>query len=272
MTMKYGRHPQKFDNPDPALQQEWLNLKEVLCDNEYMIGYKIMVGQPVTPNTVFNILTTLHTDTTNIWTHLIGAIALSYTGLIFPFPVCIVSFSSSATCFLSAIYHTFRNYSRKLYDVCLCLDVSSIGIEIFGAFFTDLINLFGTSHPTIAWRFATAGAALCVATLAGIPFILRWKLYWLRTFVYACESALCIPVFAQKYLVDGFDERMSRVIGWRVLALVTAGMGVAVRSAHIPERFLPRTVFQSLFHSHCFFHLIALVSVTFSILSAQAEL
>jgi adiponectin receptor len=268
MTMKYDRHPQKFDNPDPILQQEWLQLKEVLCDNEYMIGYKIMIGQPVNFTTVFNILTTLHTDTTNIWSHFIGAIVFFYIGFILPFPVPIVCFCSGTVCFLSSLYHIFRNYSRKLYDIFLCLDVSSIGIQLFGGYFVDLITLFGPSHPTIAWRFAIFGGILCVVTLASVPFILMRKLYWVRTFVLSCESVLCLPVFTQKYLVDGFDQRMGRVVGWRMLALMAAGMGMAVRSAHIPERFCPRTVFQSLFHSHCVFHLLALGSAAFSVVSA----
>jgi predicted membrane channel-forming protein YqfA (hemolysin III family) len=270
--MKYGRHPQKFDNPEPNLQQQWLDLKEVLCDNEYMMGYKIMVGQPITPRTVLNILTTVHTDTTNIWTHIIGAIFLFHCGATSVFPVSIVAISAAVTCCLSAFYHTFRNYSRKLFDICLCLDVSSIGIQVFGSFFADVIILFGPSHPATARRFAIFGVVLCTVTLASIPFILRRKLYWVRTFVFTCESLLGVPVFAQKYLLDGLNEKMISAITWRALCLTIGAVAISVRSAHVPERFFPKTVFQYVFHSHCFFHILSTVGGYMVIRSAQAEL
>jgi predicted membrane channel-forming protein YqfA (hemolysin III family) len=270
--MKYLSHPQKFDNPDPLLQQQWLDLKEVLCDNPHMIGYIIMIGQSINPRTVLHILTTIHTDTANIWTHIVGAIFFFSCASLSLFPISIIAVGAALTCCLSAIYHTLRNYSRKMYDICLCLDVSSIAIQIFATLLADVINLFGKDHVGIARLDTVLVVVMAVVTIAGVPIVLKRKLYWVRTFVFSCESVLCIPLFVQKYLIDGFDERWGRVIGWRVLCLATAGLGIAVRSAHVPERFFPRSVFQSLLHSHCIFHLLSIVSSYFSVLSAEAEL
>jgi hypothetical protein len=111
-----------------------------------------------------------------------------------------------------------------------------------------------------------------VATIASVPFLLRHKLYWIRPFVYSVESVLCIPVFATKWLLDGFEDGMVRVIEWRATCITTSGLGIAVRSAHVPERFCQGTVFQSVLHTHFLFHRLSLGGSYFSILSAEAEL
>jgi predicted membrane channel-forming protein YqfA (hemolysin III family) len=206
----------------------------------------------------------------NIWSHVIGGILLLYWGFLSSFPVSLVFFTAALTCFLSATYHTLRNYSRRMYDICLTLDVASIGIQIFGAYFADLFPLFWESRPTAGWFFLISGILLCTGTIVSMPFLLRRKLYWIRTFIYSIESVLCIPVFTTKWLLDGFEENMVRVIQWRAACIAAAGLGIAVRSAHLPERFCQGTVFQSLLHSHFFFHLLSLASSYFSILSAKA--
>jgi predicted membrane channel-forming protein YqfA (hemolysin III family) len=258
--MKYSRHPQKFDNPDPELQKQWLELKDVLCDNEFMIGYKIMIGQPVNMKTIWHVITTVHTDTSNIWSHLIAMILFTYLGLIYPFPVCIAAYAPALTFAISSVYHVIRNYSRRLYDILLCLDVSSIGIQICGFLVTGSYSFFWETRRRVAIAYLAVGLSAHALTILSMPFILRRKLYWVRTFVLSLETMVCLPIVVHKYWLDGIDDKFFGYVWWQFLCVLLAGMGILVRSAHVPERFFPRTIFQLIFHSHVLFHILTALS------------
>jgi adiponectin receptor len=258
--MKYSRHPEKFANPDPELQRQWLELKDVLCDNEHMVGYKIMVGQPVTIGTVWNILTTLHTDTTNIWSHLIGLAIFLIWGILTRFPVNVCAFCGAMTCLMSASYHTFRNYSRRLYDMCLIFDVLSINLQLWGFFIGDVAAYFLETRPGLFWGYMGLMCAVCGPTIMAVPYLLRHKLYSIRTCLFTCEAALDFPLLLHRWLLDGADDRLRAHVRWKLGSLALAGLGLCFRSSHVPERFLPRTIFQRLFHSHFVFHILSVMS------------
>jgi predicted membrane channel-forming protein YqfA (hemolysin III family) len=268
--MKYARHPEKFSNPDPILQHQWLDLKEVLCDNEFMVGYKIMIGQPVTLASVWNVMTTAHTDTSNIWSHIFGMVWLACVGFKSPFPVCLAAFAPSLCYFLSSVYHIFRNYSRRLFDICLCLDVMAIAIQISGFFVTGSYLFFRKTQPRLAENYVIGAFCLLLVTVIAIPFILKWKLYWLRTLVLACETVVCVPLVIHKYCLDGMDEVSVRYLILQGMCLAFGGAGIAVRSAHIPERFFPRTILQYIFHSHFWFHILTVCSSRWGVAAVAA--
>ncbi|OHS96045.1 hemolysin-III related family protein [Tritrichomonas foetus] len=270
--LKYSNHPQKFDNPDPKLQKEWEDLKEVLCDNEYMMGYKIMVGQKINFSTVWNILTTKHTDTSNIYSHLIFGFFFTYRAFAFnsKFELILVNLLCALTFFMSAFYHTFRNYSRRWYDLCLTLDVSGIGIQIFAYLITDTINFFKDDHPDLMRNYLIFFCILFVVSLVSVPFILKYKLYFWRTFMFTIISMLCIPLIMHHiWLCNGIDEKLRRFLPLRAAIFFWQGVGLCFRSSHIPERFFPRTIFQYVFHSHFWFHIAGSVGSYFGCLSCE---
>lgn len=268
--LKYRNHPQKFDNPDPELQKQWEDLKEVLCDNEYMIRYKIMVGQPINFSTVCNILTTVHTDTSNIYSHLIAGIFFIIRSIGLEFRFALVNLLCALTFFMSVFYHTFRNYSRKLYDITLVLDVDGINIQIFAYLFTDTVSFFGDSQSEIMKKYLFFYSLLFVISIIAVPFILHYKIYWLRTFIFIIISFLCLPQIYHNYLINGCTDKLRHFISLRLIVFFWQGLGLIFRSSHIPERFLPHTIFQYIFHSHFWFHACGAIGSYFGCLSCQA--
>jgi adiponectin receptor len=265
----YGRHPQKFDNPDPELQKQWLELKEVLCDNEYMIGYKIMIGRPISFASVFDVLTTVHTDTSNIWSHLLGFLVCFYIGFGAPLPVAITALCSALTYAFSTTYHIFRNFSRAFYDICLFFDVSAIAVQVFGFLFSDL-SVFFPTRPEVAGVYYIVLTVLFVVSVGAFPFILKYKVYWVRTLLLLVDSTLFLPILLHKIYYDGFTDQILQFIPRRALCLVSAVSGIVIRSAHVPERFFPRTIWQTVFHSHFIFHMLSVIASLFGVWSAQA--
>ena len=254
--MKYARHPQKFDNPDPELQRQWLDLKEVLCDNEYMMGYKIMIGQPVNLRTIWNVMTTIHTDTSNIWSHVAfflyfvwkAFLARDDSSTVMMYMLC------GGTFLGSVVYHILRNYSRRLFDICLFFDVSGIGIQVFMYLFTDSRAWFKDKRPDWYKMYQVLYTVLLIIFLTSMPVILRKKLYWLRTIELGCLVAIAIPPFCRKLYIDGWDDRTTEFLIKRALSVFFQFLGLVIRSAHYPERLFPRTIWQLVFHSHFWFH------------------
>lgn len=268
--LKYSRHPQKFENPDPKLQKEWEDLKEVLCDNEYMMGYKIMVGQPISIPTIWNIITTVHTDTSNIYSHLLFGFFFLFRAygqinrLVFMNCMCALTF------FMSAFYHTFRNYSRKMYNMCLCFDVSAIGIQIFTFNLVDIVTYFEESRPDLLKIYMMILASFFIITMVSMPFILHYKIYWLRTFLYIILATTCFPLAFHAYIVNGMTEKMKSMIYLRLMTFFFQGVGLCFRSSHIPERFAQGTIFQYVLHSHFWFHIFGSIGSYYGCLSSEA--
>lgn len=252
--MKYARHPQKFDNPDPELQRQWLELKEVLCDNEYMIGYKIMVGQPVNLRTIWNVITTAHTDTTNIWSHIIFAVYFAIKAIGKDSSTALLYLLCGLTFLGSVVYHILRNYSRRLFDICLFFDVSGIGIQVFTYLFLDSRSWFKEKHPEVYRMYQIIYTILLLVFLTTMPVILRKKLYSLRTIELGLLVCSAIPPFCHKLYFDGWDEKTNEFAVLRVLSVFFQFMGLVIRSAHYPERLFPHTIWQYYFHSHLWFH------------------
>lgn len=267
--LKYSKHPQKFESTDPKLQKEWEDLKEVLCDNEYMIRYKIMVGQPINFSTVWNILSTIHTDTSNIYSHLIAGVFFVYRSINKDFRFALVHLLCALTFFMSSFYHTFRNYSRKLYDIMLVLDVNGINIQIFAYLFTDTMNFFGNLRPDLMKNYLILFGFLLFISMISVPFILHYKIYWLRTFTFIVFSFLCLPLVYHCYLISGLTDQLRAFIPIRLAVFFWQGLGLIFRSSHIPERFFPHTIFQYIFHSHFWFHICGAIGSYFGCLSCE---
>lgn len=267
--MKYSKHPQKFNNPDPQLQKQWEDLKDVLCDNEYMMGYKIMIGRPINLKTIWEILSTVNTDTPNIWSHIFFGFFFVWQAIGESKRLVFVNLLCALTYFMSAVYHTFRNYSRRLYDILLSLDVSSINIQIFSLMFSDIFAMFYDAEPELTKKIAIIYAIVFIVSTGAVPIILAKKLYWVRTCMFCMMCTITIPVVYWKLSITGFDDQMKKFLVLRSATFGTQIIGLCFRSGHIPERWFPRTIWQTVFHSHFWFHTIAGVGSMFGVLSAK---
>ena len=268
---KYSKHPQKFDNPDPELQRQWEDLKEVLCDNEHMKYYKIMIGRNVNISSILEVMTTGSTDLTNIWSHLLFGIYFLFASFHRRGRFFWLFIITSYTYFMSACYHIFRNYSRTLYDIFLCFDVSSIGIQIFSYNIVDTISFFSKRRPDLKKIYLTIFISFLIITTASIPIILHYKFYTFRTVLFSFVATIGFGLIYHGYkvqLTQGQSTLLS-MIYYRIISYLLQGVGIFFRGSHIPERYLPDTVFQEYFHSHFWFHIAAAIGSVYACKSSE---
>lgn len=119
------------------------NLPDWLQDNEFLHkGYR-----PTLPSfrACFKSIFSLHTETVNIWTHLLGCIVFIGVALVFltrpSFEIQIQEklifstffFSTIACLSLSFAFHTFSCHSKVVSDLLCKLDYCGIALEIMGS-------------------------------------------------------------------------------------------------------------------------------------------
>lgn len=269
---KYRQHSETFDSPDPNLQKQWEDLKDVLCDNEYMTRYKIMIGQPINLKTIFNIWTTPSTDLSNIWSHFLAAIFFIVRGCFFKERIFWLHMVTAYTYIVSSLYHTFRNYSRNLYDIMLNFDVSGIAIQIFSYDFVDTIAFFYNRNNKLMYIYIGVFSVLAILIVGSVPFILKRKLYTLRTVSFSICALTCFPLFAHGIKVYGWNSKSQRMLYLRIITIALEGVGIFFRASKIPERFCQGNIFQWCFHSHFWFHIAASVGSFVGCLSCEAML
>ena len=268
--LKYSKHPQTFENPDPELQKQWEELKEVLCDNEHMKYYKIMIGQPINFQTVFNVMTSPSTDLTNIWSHLLFGIFFILRSLKFKGRFFWLNLITAYTYLMSACYHIFRNYSRLLYDIFLSFDVSSIAIQIFSYNIVDSISFFNKKRNDLKKKYLIGFITSTIITLISIPVILYYKFYTFRTILLSSVATVGYILIYHGYLINGFNDSVKNLLRNRIISYALQGVGIFFRASHVPERFLPDTVFQEFFHSHFWFHIAAAIGSIYACISSES--
>ncbi|EAY14286.1 hypothetical protein TVAG_026070 [Trichomonas vaginalis G3] len=267
---KYRYHPEKFDTDDPVLQKEWEDLKDVLCDNEYMTRYKIMIGQPINLKTIWNIWSTPSTDLSNIWSHFIAGIFFIVRGCFFPGRFLALHLITAYTYITSSMYHTFRNYNRKLYDIMLNFDVSGIAIQIFSYDFVDTIAFFHNRRNDLMYIYIAVFSVLAILIIGSVPIILKRKLYTLRTVSFSICALTCFPLFVHGIKIYGWNSKSKRMLILRIITIALEGVGIFFRASKLPERCAQGGVFQWCFHSHFWFHLAASVGSFVGCLSTEA--
>ena len=268
--LKYSNHPQTFESSDPNLQEQWESLKEVLCDNEHMKYYKIMIGQPINFATVFNVMTTPSTDLSNIWSHLLFFFFFIKRAFRFSDRFFWLNCVTAYTYLMSACYHIFRNYNRRLYDIFLCCDVSSIAIQIYAYNIVDSISFFSKKKKNLKIMYIAGLLISELFILLSIPIILRYKLYTFRTVLFSLVATFGFLLIYHGYRVNGYSESFKKLIINRVISYALQGLGIFFRGSHIPERFFQDTVFQEFFHSHFFFHIAAAIGSVYACISSES--
>lgn len=268
--MKYSRHPQKFDCKDPELQRQWEDLKEVLCDNEHMKYYKIMVGQKINLKTIFNVWTTPSNDLSNIWSHFLFGIFFIVRAFNFEGRFFWLNAITAYTYFMSSMYHTFRTYSRKLYNIFLVFDVLGIAIQISTYNIVDTISLMGTKRPDLEKLYLIVYISILVLNFISIPIILHYKKYTVRTILFCVVATSGFVLMYNGYLVNGVSEEFKALFYNRLITFAYQGVGIFFRGSHIPERWLPNTIWQEYFHSHFWFHIVASIGSIYACRSSEA--
>ena len=267
--MKYSNHVQKFENADPQLQEQWKHLKEVLCDNEHLKYYKIMIGRKINFKSILEVWTSPSIELTNFWSHFLFGIYFLIRGFSFSGRFFVLNLLTALTYLMSSVYHTFRSFSRKLFDLMLCFDVSGIAIQVLTYNFVDTISFFGGIRDDLVKNYVICHGLLSLFTYITIPILLYNKLYTCRTVLICFVAMSGYFLIYHAYLIFGFTEKIQKLLFYRIVSFSLQGVGIFFRGSHIPERFLPDTIFQKFFHSHFWFHIVAAIGSIYACMSSE---
>lgn len=258
------------------------SLPNWLQDNDYLVkGHRPPLQSTVAClRSIFRI----HTETVNIWTHLLGALLFLYFAIFYfvrgdyghvtengatlanstgsevvPIGdkmVFLVFFSASITCMtLSWLFHTMCCHSSEMSLFCVKLDYCGIAILIVGSFVPWLYFGFYCSFLT-KFLYVSAVVILGLATVT----ICMWDRFsvphWrpLRAGLFLSLGLSGIVPAAHYSLLEGVVRAVTAGgVGWLLLMGAVFILGACLYAFRIPERFFPGKC-DIIFHSHQIFH------------------
>lgn len=210
----------------------------------------------------------IHSETGNIWTHLLGALGFAVFGVYFFYaPVLNLDWAGSSMFFLyfvgavtclglSTAYHTLNCHSANVCDLFCKMDYCGITILILGSFYPRLYYKF-ICDPL---KRLCYGALVTITGALTIKFSMSEKFgepryRALRASVFFGFATACgiLPTFHYA-LQNGWDSLMCDTkFVYMLLVMLMYVTGSCVYATRIPERFLPGA-FDVIFHSHQVFH------------------
>lgn len=216
-------------------------------------------------------LFTIHNETANVWTHLLGMLffifftiiacatllkpVLSHYLIFIPFAL------ASIICMgFSAAFHLFSgHYCQHVYDRMMQLDYFGITCLVVGSFLPPCYFAF-TCEPWLRVLYLGMIGVLGSVGLAG-PFFGFWadaKFFWCRLLIYTLMGGSGIfPVVHVNFIMPG-GTASPHVLGLAIImALYFFGMMIYILK--IPECFFPGR-FDVWFHSHMIWHVFVLAA------------
>ncbi len=233
-------------------------------------------------------LLTLHNESANIYTHLVGAgivlrlaaavaLAPAGAGLVAgagcaapPAPTwpLLVFLCGAATCLLfSVVYHGLSTVSRSVSEALNVLDYLGISFLIFTSMVPPTYYAFQPRHAAAGATWLALSLALnCGAGVLGtVPFFRAPAFRHVRALAYvACGAAGVLPLLHFMWLSRGAGAAREWALGEQLLArsaLMGAQYiaGAALFGLRVPERFAPGRF--DYFPSHAFFHVLVVTAV-----------
>ncbi|KAI6658613.1 Adiponectin receptor protein-like [Oopsacas minuta] len=222
-----------------------------------------------------------HTESGNIWSHLLGMIIFlifvphfAYTMFIrsfdsdfsWPDPSVITVFIISAVLclLLSTCFHTFMCHSNKVFVLCLRIDYCGIAFLIIGSYIPWFYYLFYCMRIAQIGYISTCvilGVTAIVTMIA--PFFNRPKFRIFRALLFGCVGSFGVIPAMHAIGVQGLGPAMS--LGGMAL-MFCGGMfyivGAGIYAIRFPERIFPGKC-DLLLQSHTIFHIFVLIAATF---------
>ncbi|CAF4010309.1 unnamed protein product [Adineta steineri] len=242
------------------------HLPHWLLDNEYLVsGHR-----PPMPsfNQCFASIFRIHTETVNIWTHLVGTLIFV---IIFFYLVTRPSsevpiekkitfglfFLGAITCLLfSTLYHTLSCHSQKVSKVFSKLDYCGISILIIASFIPWIYYGFYCEFGTkIAYLLITAllGGGCIIASMWDKFATPEYRTY--RALLFMAFGLFGFVPTCHYVLLFGFKYAFTTgAAQWLVVMAVLYITGACLYAARIPERLAPG-YFDIWFQSHQIFHI-----------------
>jgi len=210
----------------------------------------------------------LHNETLNIWTHLLGFI-IFFTILLWDFwaPPSKVTWQDFAviltiiTCYqlcmiMSAVFHTFTSHSQEASEFCLLMDLAGIGASITASYISGIYYAFWC-YPTLCTFYLTTVAGFIAFGALARHHLnkeenLRIRLVYFVSFVVWG----CVPTIHWAILNGGLYTDEVRIFLPRIIFMyLMCGSAFIFYIAKIPESLLPGK-FDIFGSSHQWWHVI----------------
>uniref|UniRef100_UPI00358E91BF adiponectin receptor protein 1-like n=1 Tax=Myxine glutinosa TaxID=7769 RepID=UPI00358E91BF len=248
-------------------------LPDWLKDNDFLLhGHR-----PPMPSfrACFGSIFRLHTETGNIWTHLIGFFFFLVLALVYLFRPNIkfvspiqekvvfgVYFLGAILCLcFSWLFHTVYCHSEKVSRTFSKLDYSGIALLIMGSFVPWLYySFYCNPQPRLIYLIV-----ICVLGISAI-IVSQWDRFAtpqyriMRAVVFLALGFSGIVPTVHFTVVEGFIKAATvGQVGWLVLMAALYSTGAALYAARIPERFFPGKC-DIWFQSHQIFHVLVVAA------------
>uniref|UniRef100_A0A3P8S0A2 Adiponectin receptor 2 n=1 Tax=Amphiprion percula TaxID=161767 RepID=A0A3P8S0A2_AMPPE len=244
-------------------------LPDWLKDNDFLLhGHR-----PPMPSfrACFKSIFRIHTETGNIWTHLLGCLFFLCLGLMYMFrpnmsfvapvqeKVVIGMFFLGAILCLSFswLFHTVYCHSEGVSRVFSKLDYSGIAFLIMGSFVPWLYYSFYCSpQPCFIYLIVVCTLGLAAITVSQCDFFATPQYRGVRAGVFVGLGLSGVVPTLHFVISEGLIKATTiGQMGWLLLMATLYITGACLYAARIPERFFPGKC-DIWFHSHQLFHIL----------------
>jgi len=209
----------------------------------------------------------IHTETGNIWTHMLGCIAFLGVGAFFlsctdadirgeDKLVFGAFFTGACVCLgLSTCFHTFLCHSEWAGQLFSKLDYVGIALLIMGSFVPWLhYSFYCDAIPRIIYLSVEIVLGLLSITVSLWPRFGEPKFRPLRAGLFLSFGLSGVVPAVHYSLAEGWINALSQAsLGWLILMGLLYVLGTMFYALRIPERFFPGK-FDIWFQSHQIFH------------------
>jgi len=210
----------------------------------------------------------LHNETLNIWTHLLGFLffltILLWDWFAPPsrvtwqdFAVILTIISCYQLCMImSAVFHTFTSHSQEASEFCLLMDLAGIGASITASYISGIYYVFWCSPSWCTFYLATVGGFILFGALARNHLNKEEnKMSRLVYFVFFVVWG-CVPTIHWVIMNGGVYNDEVRIFLPRIIIMyLLSGVAFLFYIAKFPEVFLPGK-FDIFCSSHQWWHAI----------------
>lgn len=244
-------------------------LPDWLKDNDFLLhGHR-----PPMPSfrACFRSIFRIHTETGNIWTHLLGCLFFLCLGIVYmfrpnmtfvaPFQEKIVIgmfFLGAILCLsFSWLFHTVYCHSEGVSRVFSKLDYSGIAFLIMGSFVPWLYYSFYCSpQPCFIYLIVVCVLGITAIVVSQCDFFATPQYRGVRAGVFVGLGLSGVVPTLHFMITEGFLRATTMgQMGWLFLMAVLYITGACLYAARIPERFFPGKC-DIWFHSHQLFHIL----------------
>lgn len=240
-------------------------LPQWLQDNDFLhFGHR----PPLPTSECFKSIVRIHTETGNIWTHLLGMIAfcgLSTYFLSRPLTeiqlmeklVFLIFFAGAIVCLgLSFLYHTLCCHKEKRVNLLFAkFDYCGIAFLTMGSFVPWLYYSFYCSwKPQVIYLSIVVFLGIMAVIVSTFDSFAGPRFRPLRAGVFITFGLSGIAPATHYGVVNGWQKSLDEAaLGWLILMGILYITGALLYALRIPERFFPGKV-DIWFHSHQIFH------------------